>query len=100
MEATRSVSNFVRCIFDSLMTVCGMSETCKNLHENPDFSDSTVFEKPFINLLRLSPLLVSALVSGVTLTYSTPFILGIIALFTFNFPNCRRKGVISAIHGY
>ncbi|KAL5103178.1 hypothetical protein TcWFU_007248 [Taenia crassiceps] len=79
VEAARPVSSFIRRIFDSLITVDGMSEVCKDLHENADFSDPAVFEKPFINLLRLSPLFVSALVSGVTLAYSTPFIQGVVS---------------------
>lgn len=82
VEAARPVSSFIRRIFDSLLTVGGMSEVCKDLHENADFSDAAVFEKPFINLLRLSPLFVSALVSGVTLAYSTPFIQGGLNLST------------------
>ncbi|VUZ50843.1 unnamed protein product [Hymenolepis diminuta] len=73
-EATRPVSNFVRKIFESLLTVRGMQEVCRNLLENGNFSDVSVFEKPFINLLRLSPPLVSALVSGATLVYSAPFL--------------------------
>ncbi|EUB57487.1 hypothetical protein EGR_07652 [Echinococcus granulosus] len=81
VEAARPVSSFIRRIFDSLMTVDGMSEVCKDLHENADFSNAAIFDKPFINLLRLSPLFVSALVSGVTLAYSTPFIQGEKELF-------------------
>ncbi|CUT99461.1 EGF type aspartate asparagine hydroxylation site [Echinococcus multilocularis] len=81
VEAARPVSSFIRRIFDSLMTVDGMSEVCKDLHENADFSSAAIFDKPFINLLRLSPLFVSALVSGVTLAYSTPFIQGEKELF-------------------
>ncbi|VDO04090.1 unnamed protein product [Rodentolepis nana] len=73
-EATRPVSNFIRKVFESLLTVKGMQEVCKNLRESGNFSDVSVFEKPFINLLRLSPPLVSALVSGATLVYSAPFL--------------------------
>ena len=79
VEATRSVSKFIRRIFENLMTVCGMAEAYKTLQENADFTDNSVTDKPLINLLHSSPLLVSALVSGVTLAYSTPFIQGIVS---------------------
>ncbi len=77
VEASRHVSRFVRRIIEGPLSVKGLPSACKEVKQELKFSDSTAFEKPFLNLLRISPLFASALVSALTLTYTVAYIKGL-----------------------